>query len=251
MRGSIWFSPKGVATESGEARTPPAWRRPFLPVLACLVVVASPAAGGRAGAQVPASVAVEAEASEAFAAARSALRAPEEIKLAVVPEAAARDIEFADGTLRVPAEAVRLARSRAELVGLYVVAIAEAPPPVRGARAKAKHRSAQEWVAGAAVAVLGEALDPLRDGADRNQLRAYDAPARPLPPALPQAGASPRGYAMLAAMGRAGSCSGPTLAYLDRLARTLPSATAAGLARRTRALLGPLAFPPQDVCAAG
>jgi hypothetical protein len=190
----------------------------------------------------------EQEAADGFVAAKAALGAPDGLHLVIVRTDAASDIALVDDTLTVPAKALQLAHSRQELAGLYVLALglAHAPPPA----AKPKHTSLEEYVAAGAVAAAGEALDPIPSRSpDRSYLRNYGEREDVRLPA-PASAVSPRGRRVLAAMRRAGTCSGPALAYLDRLARELPSRAAIVLARSAREDFGPLAYPPEYDCAA-
>jgi hypothetical protein len=207
-------------------------------VTALLAFVPGPATAAPPSAQ---------EAADGFTAARVAIDAPEGLHLVIVPADAASDVALTGDTLTIPARALELAHSRQELTGLYIVAlgVAHAPAPA----SKPNHPSVGEYVAAGAVAVAGEAVDPIPSRSpDRSYLRSYgernDGRLVPQTPAV-----SARGRRILAAMRRAGTCSGPTLAYLDRLARELPSRSASVLARSAREDFGPLAYPPEYDCA--
>lgn len=188
----------------------------------------------------------EREAADGFVAAKAAVGAPDGLHLIIAPADAA-DVALIGDTLTIPAKALQLAHSRQELSGLYIVALglAHAPPPSD----RPKHPSLEEYVAAGAVAAAGEAADRIPSRSpDRSYLRRYgERDDGRL--ATQQSAVSPRGRRMLAAMRRVGTCSGPTLAYLDRLARELPSRAAIVLARSAREDFGPLAYPPEYDCA--
>ena len=185
------------------------------------------------------------DAADGFAAAKAAVGAPDAVRLVIAPADAAADVALSGDTLTLPARALQLAHSRQELAGLYVLALglAHAPPPEKGRR-----YSLEEWLAAGAAAVAGDEVDQLRRrNPDRYNLRRYDV-RQDAQRATEAAAVSPRGRRLLAAMRRAGTCSGPALAYLDRLGRELPSRAATMLARAARDDFGPLAYPPEDDC---
>ncbi|HEX4739438.1 MAG TPA: hypothetical protein VH331_17970 [Allosphingosinicella sp.] len=188
----------------------------------------------------------EQEAAAAFAAAKAAIGAPEDLHLVIAPADAA-DVTLTGDTLTIPRKAFQLAHSRQELTGLYILALSLAYAPAPGE--KPKHPSLEEYLAAGAVAVAGEAADPIsRRSPDRSYLRSYgDRDERRVATQAPAV--SPRGRRVLAAMRRVGTCSGPALAYLDRLGRELPSRAAIVLARSARDDFGPLAYPPEYDCA--
>jgi len=187
------------------------------------------------------------DAADAFVAAKAAVGAPDDLHLIVVPADVTADVGLSGDTLTIPARALQLAHSRQELAGLYVIALglAHAPPPA----SKPNHPSVGEYVAAGAVAAVGETVDPIPGRSpDRSELRRYgDRDESRL--VTPASDVSSRGRRMLAAMRRVGTCSGPALAYLDRLARELPSRAATMLARSAREDFGPLAYPPEYDCA--
>ncbi len=189
----------------------------------------------------------EQEAVDGFAAAKAAVGAPDDLHLVIAPAAAASDVALTGNMLTVPARALQLAHSRQELTGLYVVVLglAHAPAPP----SKPNHPSIGEYVAAGAVAAVGETVDPIPGRSpDRSDLRHYgDRDENRVATQAPDV--SPRGRRVLAAMRRVGTCSGPTLAYLDRLARELPSRSATVMARSAREDFGPLAYPPEYDCA--
>jgi hypothetical protein len=224
--------------------------RTFLARTALLAALALPSPAqaaspdGAGTAQAGAAGLSQQEAVARFALARDAMPAAE-LRLAIAKPGSARDIAMEGGTLVLPAQALALARSGEELSGLYVVALALSRSAPAGGKRKT---SLEEWLLAGAVMAAGETADPIREGADRNQLRNYDAQAPAAPRGRPDTWR--RAQATLAAMARTGTCTGPALAYLDRLARSMPSPTAGAMARRLRADLGPLAYPAEERCTA-
>ena len=183
----------------------------------------------------------ERDAAEAFQTVRSALGAPDRLRLQVAPESSGQDFRLQNEKFVLPMRALRLARSKEELAGLYVVALAAQ----LGDRSdKARSLTAAEYVAAGAVAIAGEALDRIPHGADRDQRRNYDAPI----PGHRPVNVS-RGGALVRALARSGTCTAPALHYLDRLAREMRSPAAALLAKSARQALGTLAYPPEESCA--